>query len=70
MFSGELRNSLPVDLGSLDWSSRERILSGHLVESWVSGFVIHLRVCLMDEEEDALLGALGVDGMEWIHSRE
>ena len=50
LFSGELRNFLPVDLGGLDWSSRERSLSGHLTESWVSGFAIHLRIPLSNEE--------------------
>ena len=64
LFSGELRSFLPVDLGSLDWSSRERSLSGCLVESLVSGFVIHLRVSLIEEEGDAFMGALGVDRME------
>ena len=36
----------------------------HLVESLVSGFAIHLRVGLSDEEGDAWMGALGVDRME------
>ena len=30
--SGELRDFLPPRLGDLDWSSRERSLSGHLVD--------------------------------------
>ena len=64
LFSGELANFLPMDLGGLDWSSRERILSGHLVESLVSGFAIHLRVSLTEEEGDAFMGALGVDRMK------
>ena len=64
LFSRKLRNFLLVDLGSLDWSSRERSLSGHLVESLISGFAIHLRVALTDEEGDALFGVLGVDKME------
>ena len=59
-----------MDLGGLDWSSRESTLSGHLVESWVSGFTIHLRVGLMDEEGDALLGALGVNEMEQFQGGE
>ena len=33
------------------------------MESWVSGFAIHLRVTLIDEEGDALLKALRVDEM-------
>ena len=48
----------------LDWSSRERTLSGCLVESLVSGFSIHLRIGLSEEEGDAFLGALGVNKME------
>src|ERR1700743_3680569 len=64
LFSGEMREFLPADLGDLDWSSRERSLSGHLVESLVSGFVIHLRVSLTEEEVDTFLGSLGVDRME------
>ena len=42
LFSGEMREFLPACLGDLDWSSRGRSLSGHLVQSLVSGFVIHL----------------------------
>ena len=38
LFSGELRDFLPACLGDLDWSSRERSLSGCLVESSVSGY--------------------------------
>ena len=64
LFSGELRDFLPVCLGNLDWSSRERSLSGHLVESLVSGYVIYLRIGLSEEEGDASMGALGVDRME------
>ena len=55
---------LPSHLGDLDWSSRERSLSGHLVQSLVSAFAIHLRIGLSEEEGDAILGALGVDRME------
>ena len=40
------------------------------MESWVSGFVIHLRVGLTDEEGDALMGALGVDEMEQFQGGE
>ena len=64
LFSGEMREFLPTCLGDLDWSSRERSLSGHLVQSWVSGFAIHLRIGLSEVEGDAFLGALGVDRME------
>ena len=64
LFSGEIREFLPGHLGNLDWSSRERSLSGHLVQSLVSGFVIHLRIGLSEVEGDAFLGALGVDRME------
>src|ERR1700743_612205 len=60
LFSGEMRGFLP----GLDWSSRERSLSGHLVQSLVSGFAIHLRIGLSAEEGDAFLGAVGVDKME------
>ena len=51
-------------LPGLDWSSRERSLSGRLVQSLVSGFAIHLTVGLSEEEGDAFLGAVGVDRME------
>ena len=64
LFSGELANFLPADMDSLDWSSRERSLSGCLVESLVSGFAIHLRVNLTEEERDAFMEALGADRME------
>src|ERR1700743_1076066 len=62
--SGEMREFLPSSLGGLDWSSGERSLSGHLVQSLESGFAIHLRIGLSEEEGDAFLGALGVDKME------
>ena len=39
-------------------------MSGCLVESLVSGYVIHLRVSLTEEEGDGFMGALGVDRME------
>ena len=64
LFSGEMREFLPTRLGDLDWSSRERSLSSRLVQSLVSGFAIHLRIGLSEEEGDAFLGALGVDRME------
>src|ERR1700743_2400228 len=60
LFSGELRGYLP----GLDWSSRERSLSGRLVQSLVSGFAIHLTIGLSEEEGDAFLAAVGVDRME------
>ena len=64
LFSGEMREFLPAHLGDLDWSSRERSLSGCLVQSLVSGFAIHLRIGLSEVEGDAFLGALGIDRME------
>ena len=64
LFSGEIREFLPARLGDLDWSSRGRSLSRRLVQSWVSGFAIHLRIGLSETEGDAFLGALEVDRME------
>ena len=64
LFSGEIREFLPAQLGDLNWSSRERGLSGCLVQSWVSGFAIHLRIGLSEVEEDTFLGALEVNRME------
>ena len=64
LYSREMREFLPSRLGDLDWSSGERSLSGYLVQSLVSGFVIHLRIGLSEEEGDAFLGALGVNRME------
>ena len=64
LFSGEMRKFLPACLGNLDWSSRERNFSGHLVESMVSGFAIHLRISLSEVEGEAFMGALGVDRVE------
>ena len=64
LYSGEMREFLPSSLGDLDWSSGERSLSGCLVQSLESGFAIHLRIGLSEEEGDAFLGALGVDRME------
>ena len=64
LFSREMREFLPACLGDLEWSSRERSLSGCLVQSLVSGFVIHLRIGLSEVEGDAFLGALGVNRME------
>ena len=59
-----MREFLPAHLGDLNWSSRERSLSGHLVQSLVSGFAIHLRISLSEIKGNAFLGALGVDRME------
>ena len=64
LYSREMREFLPSHLGDLDWSSGERSLSSRLVQSLVSGFAIHLRIGLSEEERDAFLGALGVDKME------
>ena len=64
LFSGEMREFFPARLGDLDWSSRERSLSGRLVQSLVSRFAIHLRIGLTEEEGDAFLGAVGVEKME------
>ena len=64
LFSGEMREFLPAHLGDLDWSSRERSFSGHLVQSWVSGFAIHLRIGLSEVKGDSFMGALEVDKME------
>ena len=64
LYSGEMREFLPSSLRDLDWSSGERSLSGRLVQSLESGFAIHLRIGLSEEEGDAFLRALGVDKME------
>ena len=64
LYSGQMKEFLPSLLGDLDWSSGERSLSGRLVQSLVSGFAIHLRIGLSEEEGDAFLGALGVNRME------
>ena len=53
-----------MDLGSLDWSSRERTLSGHLVENLACGFSTHHQVSLTDGEGEMFMGALDVDRME------
>ena len=59
-----MREFFPACLGDLDWSSRERSLSGRLVQSLVSGFAIHLRIGLSEDEGDAFLGALWINRME------
>ena len=48
MFPRELRHFLLSALMELDLQLRERNLSGHLVESWTSGFTINLRIELTD----------------------
>src|SRR6202000_660260 len=58
LFSGEMRVFLPAHLGDLDWSFRERSFTGRLVQSWVSGFAIHLRIGLSEVKGDAFLGVL------------
>ena len=64
LFPGDMREFLPAHLGNLDWPSRETSLSRCLMESLVSGFVIHLRISLSEVEGDAFMGALGVDKLE------
>ena len=64
LYSGEMREFLPAHLGDLDWSSGERSLSGRLMQSLASGFAIHLRIGLSEEEGDAFLGALGINRMQ------
>ena len=53
-----------MNLSGLDWSSREKTLSQHLVESLACGFVICLWVNLTDEEGETFMRALGVKRME------
>ena len=56
---------LPEGLGSLGLSSRERSLSGHLVETQGLEFAIHLQVDLSDFEGERLMGTLSdVDRVE------
>ena len=69
-FPGELRCFLPSTLMKMDLQSRERNLSGRLVESWVSGFMINLKIELTDAEGEALLEAMGVDKMECVSGGE
>ena len=51
----------------MDLQSRERNLSGCLVESWVHGFTINLRIELTNAEGEELMQVRGVDEMERIH---
>ena len=67
MLPGELRCFLLSTLMEMDLQSRERNLSGCLVESWVSGFMINLKIKLTDVEGEVLMGAMGVNKMERIH---
>ena len=59
-----MKELLPAHLGDLDWSSRERSLSRHLVQNLVPGYVIHLRIGLSELEGDWFMEALEVDRME------
>ena len=61
---GNEKECVVEDIGNKSSHSGERSLSGRLVQSLVSGFAIHLRISLSEEEGDAFLGALGVDRME------
>ena len=70
IFPGELRHFLPSTLMDMDLQSRERNLSGCLMESWVSGFMINLRIELTDAESEELMQVMGVDKMERIHGGE
>ena len=54
----------------MDLQSRERNLSGCLVESWVSGFTINLKIKLTDVKGEALMEVMGVDKMECIYGGE
>ena len=63
MFPGELKHFLPSTLMEMDLQLRERNLSDCLVESWVSGFTINLRIELTDVEGEALIEAMGL--MKW-----
>ena len=72
LFSGEMREFLPAHLGDLDWSSGERSLSGCLVQSLVSGFAIHLRIALSEEEgmpSWELWGSTGWRRLWWLRWR-
>ena len=51
----------------MDLQLRERNLSGNVVESWVSGFTINLKIELTNAKGKELMAALGVDKMERIH---
>ena len=67
MFPGELRCFLLSTLMKMDLQSQDRNLSGNVVESWVSGFMINLKIQLTDAEGEELVLVLGVDEMEQIH---
>src|ERR1700743_1289890 len=67
MFPGELRHFLPSTLMEMDLQLREKNLSGNVVESWVSGFMINLKIELTNAEGEELMVAMGMDEMERIH---
>ena len=67
MFPGELRHFLPSTLMEMDLQLWDRNLSGNVVESWVSGFMINLKIELTNAKGEELMVALGVDEMERIH---
>ena len=52
----------------MDLQLWDRNLSGNVVESWVSGFMINLKIELTNAEGEELMMAVGVDEMERIHS--
>ena len=51
----------------MNLQSQDRNLSGNVVESWVSGFTINLKIELTNAKSEELMAALGVDEMERIH---
>ena len=66
MFPEELRRFLLSTLMGMDLQLQEKNLSGRLVESWVSGFMIVLKIKLTDAEGEELMAVMGVDEMERI----
>ena len=67
MFPGELRCFLQSTLMEMDLQLQDRNLSGNVVESWISGFTINLKIELTNAKGEELMVALGVDEMERIH---
>ena len=51
----------------MDLQSQEQNFFGNVVESWVSGFTINLKIELTDAKGEELMAAMGVDEMERIH---
>ena len=51
----------------MDLQVWDQNLSGNVVESWVSGFMINLKIELTDAKGEELMAVLGVDEMERIH---